>query len=208
MRRRALTLLPIAALVVAVGFALRPTAQTGGADAGSSMASPGIAEGGEGHEGHGHQEPDLGTAPVTRRELREVMLRFHRDIRRAFELEGEGGELSLPEASNEPATRAEFVLALSQIVEELRPNFIRDMPNKIVNTRKFAVSDGKVRSAMTMLAQEGFLHYWSPIFHGPANTMTPRMLGVALSQAAPQIGAHFREKDDSGEGQILQGMGQ
>lgn len=207
MRRRALTLLPIVALIVAAGFALRPTAQIGGVDAGSSLADEGVIGTGDEHESHGHQEPDLGTEPVTRKELREVMLRFHRDIRRAFELKGEGGELSLPEASNEPATRFEFVIALSEIVEELRPNFVRDLPDKIVNTRKFSASDGKVRAAMTKLAQEGFLHYWSPIFHGPANTMTPRMLGVALSQAAPQIGAHFREKDDSDEGQIMQGMG-
>ncbi|MCL6624781.1 MAG: hypothetical protein K6T17_09240, partial [Fimbriimonadales bacterium] len=41
--------------------------------------------------------------------------------------------------------------------------------------------------AMVRLAREGFLPYYSPIFHGPEDTLTPERLAAALSQVAIRI---------------------
>jgi hypothetical protein len=75
--------------------------------------------------------------------------------------------------------------------------FVRQPQAKTINEAKIAgrTEDGS-KAAMVRLAKDGFLPYESPVFRGPAETLTPEMMSIALTQIAGRIGWCMRHKDD------------
>ncbi|MCH8273915.1 MAG: S-layer homology domain-containing protein [Armatimonadetes bacterium] len=96
---------------------------------------------------------------------------------------------------DQPVTRYEFAVVMDRFVRDIRKSFIRQPKMKTINEKKITgrKEDGS-QEAMVRLAREGFLPYYSPIFHGPSDHLTPEMLSVALSQVAVKISALFREE--------------
>lgn len=98
---------------------------------------------------------------------------------------------------DEPVTRYEFAVIMDRFITDIRKAFVRQPDKKQINASKIKgkQEDGS-QSAMIRLAEEGFLPYYSPIFHGPDNTITAEQMSHALSQIARRIGWCFRKQDD------------
>mgnify|MGYP001028997860 CR=1 FL=1 len=93
-----------------------------------------------------------------------------------------------PFHGNQPVTRYEFAVVMDKFIQDIRRSFIRQPKPKEINEKKIKgrTADGS-QQAMIRLAREGFLPYYSPIFHGPEDTLTPERLASALSQVAIRI---------------------
>ncbi len=93
-----------------------------------------------------------------------------------------------PFHGNQPVTRYEFAVVMDRFIQDIRRSFVRQPKPKEINEKKIKgrTSDGS-QQAMVRLAREGFLPYYSPIFHGPEDTLTPERLASALSQVAIRI---------------------
>jgi len=101
-----------------------------------------------------------------------------------------------PFQGEKPVTRYEFAVVMDKFITDIRRSFIRQPTKKKIDTKKIRgrKEDGS-QTAMIRLAEEGFLPYYSPIFHGPKDTITPEMLSIALSQVAQRLAWCFqREK--------------
>ncbi len=98
---------------------------------------------------------------------------------------------------DEPVTRYEFAVIMDKFITDIRKAFVRQPDKKQINASKIKgkQEDGSQR-AMIKLAEEGFLPYYSPVFHGPDNTITAAQMAHALSQIARRIGWCFRKQDD------------
>lgn len=93
-----------------------------------------------------------------------------------------------PFHGNQPVTRYEFAVVMDRFIQDIRRSFIRLPKPKVINEKKIkGRADDGSQQAMIRLAREGFLPYYSPIFHGPEDTLAPEMLSAALSQVAIRI---------------------
>lgn len=94
---------------------------------------------------------------------------------------------------DQPVTRYEFAVMIDKFITDIRKTFIRQPEKKIINEKKIAGRDvDGSKAAMVRLAKEGFLPYYSPIFMGPKDTLTPQMMSVALSQISTKIASLYR----------------
>ncbi|HWP30987.1 MAG TPA: S-layer homology domain-containing protein [Fimbriimonadales bacterium] len=100
-----------------------------------------------------------------------------------------------PFQGEKPVTRYEFAVVMDKFVTDIRRSFLRQPIKKKINTQKIRgrKEDGS-QTAMIRLAEEGFLPYYSPIFHGPKDAITPDMLSIALSQIAKRIAWCFQSE--------------
>lgn len=100
-------------------------------------------------------------------------------------------------AGEKPVTRYEFAVVMDKFITAMSRAFIRKPTKKTINASKIKgkVADGS-QAAMVRLASEGYLPYYSPIFHGPDDTITPNQLTVALAQVSQRLGYSFRTQDD------------
>lgn len=100
---------------------------------------------------------------------------------------------------DKPVTRYEFAVIMDRFIQDIRRAFLRQPEEKTINEAKIkGRTDDGSKVAMVRLAKGGFLPYYSPIFHGPSDTLTPEMLSIAMSQIAQRIAWCFRQKDDDG----------
>ena len=94
---------------------------------------------------------------------------------------------------DQPVTRYEFAVMMDKFITDIRRTFIRQPEKKAINEKKIAGRDiDGSKAAMVRLAKEGFLPYYSPIFMGPKDTMTPKMMSVALAQISVKIASLYR----------------
>ncbi|MFN8139744.1 MAG: S-layer homology domain-containing protein [Fimbriimonadales bacterium] len=96
-----------------------------------------------------------------------------------------------------PVTRYEFAVMMNRFVDDMSRAYVRKPTKKTINVAKIRGrdSDGS-KTAMIRLASEGYLPYWSPIFHGPGDTVSPEQFTVALGQVAQRLAWGFRSEDD------------
>ncbi len=94
---------------------------------------------------------------------------------------------------DQPVTRYEFAVLMDKFITDIRKTFVRQPEKKTINEKKISGKDTDgSKSAMIRLAKEGFLPYYSPIFMGPSDTISPKMMAVALSQISTRIASLCR----------------
>lgn|GEM_PF-4761143 len=102
-----------------------------------------------------------------------------------------------PFQGEQPVTRYEFAVMMDRFITDMSRAFLRKPAVKTINTRKIKgrAADGSL-AAMIRLASEGYLPYYSPIFQGPKDTITPEQMAVAFAQVSQRLAYSFRTQDD------------